>query len=167
MQQYPVASRFASKDAALVYYIGKGLPIDDSLKRSGFATFPVKTLMRPDVQKVIEKTWKNELRVNMARCRAILMEFVENEKLAPTTRIDAAKTLYSWLGKEDESGALDKPLSEMTGNELRQSIESLQREIGVRATGAKAIDAALPGAVTIDNAPVIDVEYSQSLDILG
>lgn len=132
--------------------------MDEAVRKSGFHKIPVILLSRPDVQAAIEKTWKNQLKTDIARCKKILMSFVEDEACSKSIRVDAAKTLYSWLGKDMQNSGLDKPPSEMSGDELRQAVDKLHREMGLRAAGANTIDG--------HSAPIEYEHITQGLDIL-
>lgn len=140
--------------------LAKGDPLSIAASKAGYK-FGVGhgILSSPRFQAFMQIYMREQLATDVIRAREVLRGFVDDAKLPPAPRIDAGKTLQAWEKQyRVEGGGPDKPLSEMTGDELQIAISRMQREIGVRAEGAKVIE---------DNAPVIDVEIVQEPDILG
>lgn len=87
-----------------------------------------------------------------------LSKIRDNSEVSAAVRVRCAETLLNRAGvvekktKDDETNHL-KPLSEMTGDELRQAVASLNTELITRSAKAKLID----GPMVIDEPQGIEL----------
>lgn len=168
MSSLQVTTGLNEKELAFVIGVtDNGLSIRESAKRAGYSEmYGYKLQNNKAIAAAIHDRIWWLLRTNDApAARRVLYNIMMDESASKSARIECAKTLLNRGGYAEpkpiapESGGLDKAPSEMTGDELRQAIDKMQRELGVRATGASVIDAHCE--------PVEGGQSSQAVDLLG
>lgn len=86
---------------------------------------------------------------DLPRVRAVLRSFVDDEKLSPKERRESGKALIQLAQYLDDQearkgeGSAKKPVSAMTGEELRDEVARLEAEMASRALPVPNVEAQL------------------------
>lgn len=137
--------RLNERQTNFIQFIASGKSPKRAAKLAGYrAYFPYLDafLTAPHVQDLIDNYVKALLRAkDKPRSRQVLADIMENPKSGANNRIAAAKILMENADKPRETAIFDKSPSEMSGDELRRSINKLQGELVQRSEHASIIDA--------------------------
>lgn len=143
-----------------------GLSIKDAAERAGYAIPTGYDLSRqPRIAFAIQERVHWILRTNDApAARRTLYNIMMDETASKPARIECAKTLLSRAGYGEIKGGqaatsdpADKPLSELTGAELAQRIEQINKEMAQRMAAAKVIEGECEPVTGQDTAQVHDL----------
>lgn len=160
---YPTLKGLTDQQAKFVRHLLDGLPMGEAAIKAGYSdSSPAYRLVRtPAVIAAIHAHLGAKLRTEAAPAAFnLLLRVIQDEKAPLKLRVDASKTILDRAGhiapkaaEPDRAG--DKPMSEMSAEELRAFVSRAQSELANRARPVIDMDApapagAQPGEQVID-----------------
>lgn len=140
------------KQRALVAALAKNGDMEAAAAKSGYNVTAAYTAARlPHVQAALHAEVQTALRRAAPIALKVLLGIISDDKVSPRVRVDAAKTVLDRAGHQapkDGAADLDKPLSDMSPDELRAYVDRAQRELSDRAKPIIEVDSAPVGADT-------------------
>lgn len=133
----------ADRESQFLKGVYDGLPLDEAAKKAGYThgsrdAYPI--LSRPEVRQYFKKTIRGRAETEgVSIAYGFLIDVIRDTKATKKERLDAAKFLYAnnlaapkALDAPDEKK--EKDINQMSSQELRQFIESVEGELADRAT---------------------------------
>ncbi len=148
MSNIQTVKGMTERKRAFIYNIcDRGLPVNLAAKEAGYASSSSKYLLSdPSISAAIQERMLYLFRAEDAPiARQVLRAIMIDESANVKARIECAKALLNRGGFVEPKASIVaegevKEASEMTGQEIQSAIESLTRELGVRAVGAKLVE---------------------------
>jgi Terminase small subunit len=132
----------------------------EAARRAGYSVHTAgeiggQLLRKQHVIDAIREANKEQISGKMAtKAIALLGRVIDDESVPMKTRVDAARTILDRAGfcalQAPPKKLHDKSMSEMTADELRETMRLARAEMDKSATGAKVIDQA-PGVADLDS----------------